>query len=93
LEEEIAASASAWRRARSATLVALFLGFAGAAAGEPAQSLATPGDTGYRTPSDAVVGLLTATPPPAPLLHAGSRQIALLCTRRCSTCARSASTR
>jgi dipeptidyl aminopeptidase/acylaminoacyl peptidase len=32
----------------------------------------------YRTPSPAVTSLLTATPPPEPLLHAGSRRVALL---------------
>jgi dipeptidyl aminopeptidase/acylaminoacyl peptidase len=46
-----------------------FVGSAGAA--QPAAG-------GYREPSPAVVELLTAAPPPEPLLHATSRRVALL---------------
>jgi dipeptidyl aminopeptidase/acylaminoacyl peptidase len=51
---------------------------AAAACAAPARADDAPGASDYRTPSAAVTALLTAAPPPQPLLHAASRRVALL---------------
>lgn len=56
--------------------IATWLTCAGALLSPGHDASASPSD--YREPSAAVVGLLTATPPPRPVLHASSGQVALL---------------
>lgn len=51
---------------------------AASATDDDASTLAASGGTDYREPGTAVVSLLTAPPPPEPILHARSRRIALL---------------
>jgi len=70
----------AWRPALWAVGLALLTACGGLVAAEPQTATAGDPDAGsdYREPSPAVTALLTAPPPPTPLVHARSRQVALL---------------
>jgi dipeptidyl aminopeptidase/acylaminoacyl peptidase len=59
--------------------LALLAGISGCHSARPEAGSSAPAPAEhYRVPSDAVVALLTATPPPEVLLHAGSGRVALL---------------
>jgi dipeptidyl aminopeptidase/acylaminoacyl peptidase len=65
-------------RALRAVLLLIWTAFAATAADDASPDPAATGGEDYREPSAAVTRLLTATPPPEPILHARSGRVALL---------------
>ncbi len=74
----VAAARGRGLRALGAALLAASTAGCASSAGDERASPAASGGGDYREPSAAVVGLLTASPPPEPILHARSGRVALL---------------